>query len=243
MSELNCIKRLIKVRLECILKRKLQMARLPRIVVPGYPHHVINRGNRRQTVFFSDEDKRYFYELLKRETAKAKISIWIYCLMDNHVHLIAVPEKEDALAKGIGEAQRKYALTINTRNDWKGHLWQSRFDSYPMDEIYLYFAARYIERNPVKAGLVENAEDYHWSSARAHVFGAKDELLTDFDLTLSIADWASYLKEGTSESDASLFQSHAKSGRPLGDDKFLDELEAKTGRSLRKKKKGRRKKL
>ena len=217
------------------------MARLPRIVVPGYPHHVINRGNRRQRVFFSDEDKRYFYELLKRETAKAKISIWIYCLMDNHVHLIAVPETEDALAKGIGETQRKYALTINIRNDWKGHLWQTRFSSYPMDEKHLYFAACYIEQNPVEAGLVEKAEDYHWSSARAHVLRVKDELLADFDLTSSISDWALYLKDETSESDIELIKSHEKSGRPLGDDKFLDELEKKTGRSLRKKKPGRKK--
>jgi len=218
------------------------LARLPRIVVPGYPHHVINRGNRRQVVFFSDADKKYFYDLLKRETSKAKISIWIYCFMDNHVHLIAVPETADALAKGIGEAQRKYALSINIRNDWKGHLWQTRFSSYPLDEEHLYFAARYIEQNPVEAGLVNKAEDYYWSSARAHVLKAKDDLLSDFYLTSSIQDWAWYLKEKTSESDLKLFRSHEKSGRPLGDDKFIEELEMKTGRSLRKKKPGRKKK-
>jgi putative transposase len=217
------------------------MARLPRIVVPGCPHHVINRGNRRQTVFFSDMDKKYYYELLKRESTKAKISILIYCFMDNHVHLIAVPETVDALAKGIGEAQRKYALTINIRNDWKGHLWQTRFSSYPMDERHFYFAAHYIEQNPVEAGLVNKAEDYHWSSARAHVLRVKDELLSDSDLILSIPDWALYLKDETSESHIDLFRSHEKSGRPLGDDKFLDELEKKTGKSLRKKKPGRKK--
>ena len=217
------------------------MARLPRIVVPGCPHHVINRGNRRQIVFFSDTDKKYFYELLKRETAKAKISIWTYCFMDNHVHLIAVPETVTALARGIGETQRKYTLTVNIRNDWKGHLWQSRFSSYPLDEENLFRATRYIERNPVKAGIVHNAEDYYWSSARAHVFGVKDEILSDFDLTSVIPDWASYLKEETSESDIALFRYHAKSGRPLGNDRFLDELERRTGRSLRKRKPGRKK--
>lgn len=218
------------------------MARIPRIVVPKYPHHVINRGNRRQIVFFSDSDKAYFYELLKRETAKVKLAIWVYCLMDNHVHLIAVPEKENALAKCIGEVQRKYALTINTRNDWKGHLWQARFDSYPMDEKHLYFAVRYIEQNPVIAGIVKKAEAYQWSSARAHVLKQKDALLSDFDLVKSIHDWGLFLREKIDESEIDLIKSHEKSGRPLGNDTFLDELELRTGRTLRKKRRGRKKK-
>ena len=218
------------------------MARLPRIVVPGYPHHVINRGNRRQTVFFSDDDKKYFYELLKREAARAKISIWVYCFMDNHVHLIAVPETKDGLAKGIGEAQRKYALTINIRNDWKGHLWEERFKSCPMGESYLYSAVRYIEKNPVRARIVKNAEDYYWSSARAHVFLVNDDLLSDFFLTSLIPDWAAYLKEETNETDEIFLRTHINTGRPLGDDKFIDELEKLTGRNLRKKKPRRGKK-
>ena len=218
------------------------MARLPRIVVPGYPHHVINRGNRRQSVFFSDDDKKYFYELLKREAARAKISIWVYCFMDNHVHLIAVPETEDGLAKGIGEAQRKYALTINIRNDWKGHLWEERFKSCPMGESYLYSAVRYIEKNPVRARIVKNAEDYYWSSARAHVFLGNDDLLSDFFLTSLIPDWAAYLKEETNETDEIFLRTHINTGRPLGDDKFIDELEKLTGRNLRKKKPRRGKK-
>jgi len=216
------------------------MARLPRIVVPGCPHHVINRGNRRQIVFFSDADKAYFYELLKRESAKAKMAIWVYCLMNNHVHIIAVPETEDALAKGIGEVQRKYALTINMRNDWRGHLWQTRFSSYPMDEVHLYFAARYIEQNPVRAKLVKEAEDYRWSSARAHVLKLKDELLSDFDLASSIPDWGAYLREKTCETYIDLLKTHEKSGRPLGSEEFLDELEKRTGRRLKKEKPGRK---
>ena len=216
------------------------MARLPRIVVPGCPHHVINRGNRRQIVFFSDADKAYFYELLKRESAKAKMAIWVYCLMNNHVHIIAVPETEDALAKGIGEVQRKYALTINMRNDWRGHLWQTRFSSYPMDEVHLYFAARYIEQNPVRAKLVKEAEDYRWSSARAHVLKLKDDLLSDFDLASSIPDWGAYLREKTCETYIDLLKTHEKSGRPLGSEEFLDELEKRTGRRLKKEKPGRK---
>ncbi len=219
------------------------MARLPRIVIPDCPHHVINRGNRRQVVFFSDKDKKSYCELLKREADKVGIAIWAYCIMDNHIHLIAVPETENALAKGIGEAERKHALTINIRNDWKGHLWQARFSSYPMEEKHLYAAVRYIEQNPVRAGIVERAEDYYWSSAMAHVSGRKDELLTDFHLMLSIPDWASYLSKETSDVEKKLLRSHAKTGRPLGDDKFIDELEKITGRCLRKRKPGRKKKL
>lgn len=214
------------------------MAKFARIVIPGCPHHIIKRGNRRQIVFFSDNDKKTYYEILKRETARAGIAIWTYCLMDNHVHLIAVPEKENSLAKGIGRAARDYSLFINIRNDWKGHLWQHRFDSYPLGEMHVYSAVRYIEQNPVLAGIVDRAEDYYWSSARAHVFREKDEFISDFYLMSEIQDWASYLRDETSESDKKLFLSHARTGRPLGDDKFIDRLEKMTGRSIKKKKPG-----
>ena len=214
------------------------MPRLPRLVIPHCPHHVINRGNRRQNVFFSDNDKRLYCEILFRETNKAGIAIWTYCLMNNHVHLILVPKKKDSLAKGIGEAERKYSRIINLRYDWKGHLWQERFKSNPMGEDYLYSAVRYIERNPVRAGIVEKAEDYNFSSAKAHVFGGKDKLLSDFFLTSVIPDWASYLRLETSHSEKNLFRSHAKSGYPLGNDEFIDRLESLMGMSLRKKKPG-----
>jgi putative transposase len=221
------------------------MARLPRIVVPGFPHHVINRGNRRQIVFFSDQDKRIYCDLLMRELDKAGIALWAYCLMDNHVHLVSVPETKESLAKGIGEATRKYSLIINTRNGWRGHLWQERFNSYPMGESYLYRAVRYIERNPVRAGIVKKAQEYPWSSARAHVFGVKDELLSDSNFLISaIPDWPSYLNEENEEPDDSLrklLRSHAQTGRPLGDKKFIEKLERLTGRSLKKKKAGRKK--
>lgn len=214
------------------------MARIPRVIIPGCPHHVINRGNRKQTVFFSQSDKKFFYDLLMRECNKAGIYIWAYCMMDNHFHLIAVPKTEDALAKGIAETDRRYSLFINMRHDWKGHLWQDRFDSYPMGEDYLYSAVRYVERNPVRARIVKKAEDYYWSSARAHVFGEEDELLSENFLVSEIPDWAEYLREETDESDKVLFRSHARTWRPLGNDEFIDKLEKITGRSLKKKKPG-----
>ncbi len=224
-------------------KKEIKLARLPRIVIPGCPHHVINRGNRRQVIFFSDTDKKSYCKILKRRADKAGIEIWAYCIMDNHVHLVAVPKTESALAKGIGEAERKYALSINIRNDWKGHLWQARFSSYPLDEKHLYAAVRYVERNPVRAGLVSEVEDYYWSSAKAHIFRKKDGLLSDSYFVSSIPDWASYLREETHDAEIELIRSHSKTGRPLGDDEFISELERITGRCLRKRKPGRKKKL
>lgn len=214
------------------------MAKFARVVIPGCPHHIIKRGNRRQVVFFSNNDKKIYYSLLKRAARRTGIDIWAYCLMDNHVHLIAVPEKENSLAKGIGKAARDYSLLINIRNDWKGHLWQHRFDSYPLGETRVYSAVRYIERNPVRAGIVERAEDYYWSSARSHVFKEKDELISDFYLISQIPDWASYLREEVDESDRKLFKSHALTGRPMGNSDFIDRLEKITGRSLRRGKPG-----
>jgi putative transposase len=158
--------------------------------------------------------------------------------MSNHVHIVAVPREKKSLAKGIGEAERKYSRIINQRFEWKGHLWQERFKSNPMDEEYLYSAVRYIERNPVRAGIVKYAEDFYWSSAKTHVYGEKDELLTEFYLSSIIPDWASYLREETSESEKELFRSHAHSGYPLGKDEFIDNLEEMLGMSLRKKKPG-----
>ena len=214
------------------------MARIARVVVPNYPHHIIQRGNRSQNVFFSDKDKELYLNLLHKYTVEIGITFWAYCLLDNHVHLIAVPQKENDLAKGIGETHKNYTKIINFREGWKGYLWQGRFISYPLDERYLYAAIRYVERNPVRAGLVKRAEDYHWSSAKAHVFKEKDILLSDNFLLSEIEDWASHLSETDEEKDRNLFKRHTRTGRPLGDEKFLVSLEEITKRILRKRKPG-----
>ncbi len=214
------------------------MARIARIVIPNYPHHITQRGNRCQNVFFSDQDKRSYIDLLHKYAMEAGTALWAYCLMDNHVHLIAVPNNEDGLSRGIGEAHRNYTRMINFREGWKGYLWQGRFMSYPLDEQYLYAAVRYVERNPVTAGLVKKAEDYPWSSARAHVLKQKDILLSDNFMLSEIEDWSSYLAEDDREIDRNLFNLHARTGRPLGDEKFLTKIEEMTGRSLKRKKPG-----
>ncbi len=199
------------------------MSRIARIVIPGYPHHVIQRGNRRQIVFFSEQDKRAYIKLLHQETVKCGIEIWAYCLMDNHVHLIVVPEREDSLAPGIGETHRKYTRMINFREGWRGYLWQGRFLSYPLDKRYLYSAVRYVERNPVRAGLVKNAEDYRWSSARTHVYHEHDILLSDSFLSSEIKDWALYLSEYEDPLLTDTFRKHASTGRPLGNGIMIKE--------------------
>ncbi len=216
------------------------MARIARIVVPHHPHHVIQRGNRRQRVFFCDLDKSIYLHLLRKHSEEAGIRYWAYCLMDNHVHLIAVPENEKSLSRGIGEAHRKYTLFVNSREHWRGYLWHGRFMSYPLDEKYLYAAVRYVERNPVRAGLVPNAENYAWSSARSHVFGEEDPLISDSLMLPDRGDWPAYLRQEDDQSDTLSFRRHAHTGRPLGDDRFLSKLERLTGRILIKKRPGRK---
>jgi len=159
--------------------------------------------------------------------------------MDNHVHFIAVPEKYESLSKAVGKVHRKYSTAINIRNNWKGRLWQGRYDSYPMDEKHTYFAVRYIERNPVRAKIVKYAEDYPWSSARAHVKNSYDKVLSDFYLLEDIKDWRSYLRIKELEEEIRLIRKHEKTGRPLGSQGFILKAEKITGRRLRKRKAGR----
>ncbi len=214
------------------------MARLPRIVIPNIPHHVIQRGNRKQNVFFSDEDKRIYLSLLKQFARKAGLTFWAYCLMDNHVHFIVVPDRPESLAKGFGEAHRRYTRMIHFREDWRGYLWQGRFNSFPLDESHLYAAVRYVEQNPVRASLVTKAEHYLFSSAKAHVLKKPDDLCSDFFLLREIHDWATYLATPLSQKELALFRRHGKTGRPAGDKNFTLKLEQLTGRSLSKRKPG-----
>ncbi len=218
------------------------MGRIARVVIPGYPHHIIQRGNRRQVVYFNEGDKKLYLKILSYNFKKEGVEVWCYCLMNNHVHLIAAPRKSESLAKAMGETHKKYTLMINIRENWKGHLWQGRYLSYPMDEGHLYLAVRYIERNPVRAGIVKKAEDYPWSSAKSHVFRLPDNLLTEFCLISDIKDWSAYLREEEKEEDLETFRKHERTGRPLGDKDFITKIEEITGRTLRRKKTGRPKK-
>ncbi len=173
------------------------MPRAARIVVPGVPHHVIQRGNRRQDVFFSDEDYRMYLSLLKEKCTKAGTNILAYCLMHNHVHLILRPAHEEGL-RIVGEAHRLYTRYINRKMGWQGYLWQGRFGSYPMDEPYFYRALRYVELNPVRAGLCDHPCAYRWSSARQRAESAENTDLKVEPAGGMVDDWEAYWLEGLS---------------------------------------------
>ncbi len=214
------------------------MARIARVVVPGFPHHVVQRGNRRQKVFFNEDDRKAYLDYLRIYARPAGIRFWGYCLMDNHVHIIAVPDKEDSFARGFSEAHRRYTRMINFRENWRGYLWEGRFKSHPLSEFHLYAAMRYIERNPVRAKIVKNAWDYPWSSAKAHVFKQKDPLLEDNFIISEIKDWKVFLSENDEQAIVNLLNMHTNNGRPLGDNKFINAIEGLTGRILHKQKPG-----
>jgi putative transposase len=202
------------------------MARIARVVVPGIPHHITQRGNRRMETFFSDRDYREYLYLMAEWANRCKVQVWAYCLMPNHVHLIVVPESEDGLGRAIGEAHRRYTRYINFQKGWKGHLWQGRFASFPMDEQYLIAAARYIELNPVKARIVKKPEAYRWSSAKAHLQGEDDILVKVEQLLSLIPDWEGLLSSDLTEKEYETLRRHEKTGRPLGDDDFCQDLKS-----------------
>ena len=213
------------------------MARIARVIVPGYPHHITQRGNRRQKVFFCDDDYLAYIDLMVLWCRRHQVDIWSWCLMPNHVHLIAVPQNEEGLARAIGEAHRRYTRRINFRENWRGHLWQERFASFPMDEQHLFAAARYIEMNPVAADLAEQPEDYRWSSARSHLAGQDDDLTKVAPLLDLISDWKGFLHLSPPE-EIDLLHRHERTGRPLGSDGFVESLEQILQRTLRPQKPG-----
>ena len=217
------------------------MARIARVVVEGMPHHITQRGNRRQKTFFSDEDYIAYIALMSEWCRKHAVDIWAYCLMPNHIHLIAVPEKKENLRLAIGEAHRRYTRRINFREGWRGHLWQERFSSFVMDAHYLPACTRYIENNPVRANLVRYAEKWRWSSASAHISGQNDALV-DVDPLLSIikGDWRNFLGQRLLPMETDDIRKHAQTGRPLGDVRFVTRLECLLGRELRPRKPGRK---
>lgn len=214
------------------------MPRLARVIVPGIPHHVTQRGNRRQQTFFTETDYALYRELMAQWCAERQVQIWAYCLMPNHVHLIAVPADGDGLRRAIGEAHRRYTCHVNAREGWRGHLWQGRFASYPMDDGHLLAAARYIELNPVRAGLTATAEDYPWSSAAAHVAGRDDELVQTEPLLALRRNWHDYLTQPFPTEQWEAFRKHERTGRPLGSDAFVADLERQTERVLRPQRRG-----
>jgi putative transposase len=209
------------------------MARFARVVVPGLPHHVTQRGNRRAPIFFQDGDQGFYRALLAEQTRKAGVEVWAYCLMPNHVHLILTPQDETGLGRALGETHRRYTSFINARAGWTGHLFQGRFASVVMDEAHLVSAARYVSLNPVRARLVRRAEDWPWSSARAHLAGRDDGLVTVKPMLDRIARFADLLDPSGADDPAfAPLRTAETTGRPLGAKDFIAGLERQVGRPL-----------
>jgi REP-associated tyrosine transposase len=170
---------------------------------------------------------------------KYHVEAWAYYLMPNHVHLILVPETKDGLKLAVGEAHRRYTRRINFREGWRGHLWQGRFASFIMNERYLLACTKYVELNPVRAGLVKQPQDWPWSNARSHIRGGDDILVkTKPLLNLIEKPWEMFLKNDVAKQEIELFRKHERTGRPLGNDSFIQKLEMLLDRNLKLQKPG-----
>jgi putative transposase len=215
------------------------MARIARFAVAGLPHHVTQLGNRREPVFFGDDDYELYRDLLAGQCLRQGVACWAYCLMPNHVHLILVPDREEALGRALGETHRRYSSVVNARLRVTGHLFQSRFGSVVMDEDHLMAAARYVALNPVRAGLAARAEDWRWSSARAHLEGRDDGLVSVAPLVERCGGcFADLLDTAPSAGALSALRAAETIGRPLGSAVFLDFVAGATGRDPRPKRRG-----
>ena len=214
------------------------MPRLARIVVPTLPHHVTQRGNRRGQVFFNEDDYRFYRDRLFEAADKVDCSIWCWCLMPNHVHLVLVPSGRDGLRATLAEAHRQHTKRINARLGVTGHLWQGRYGSVVMDEGHLEQAVRYVSLNPVRAGLVDKAHHWRWSSVRDHCDGYSWGAFDAGPVLERYGDFETFLRqESDTEAITSLRRSET-SGRPLGSARFLAAVEKHTGVRLARRKPG-----
>jgi putative transposase len=217
------------------------MSRRDRIVVPGLPHHCTHRGNHRNETFREADDYQIYLRLLWKYVQRYALRIWAYCLMPNHVHLIAVPRDETSLSATIQCVDGTYAMLFNGLYDSTGHLWEGRFYSSVMDDAYLWNAVRYVERNPIRAGLIARAENYRWSSAAAHCGLRSDRLLSnDLPFLGLVEDWSAWLAVPNLREHDDLIRQHTESGYPCGSDEFITQLEHKLGRPIRPQKSGRK---
>ena len=235
------------------------MPRLARTVAVGCAHHITQRGNNGQDVFFVDDDRRVYLELLAEQAERHGLEITGFCLMRNHVHLVAVPKAEEALAKAVGRTHFRYTQYINRFHKRSGHLWQGRFYSCALDRRHFWLALKYIERNPVRARLCRKPWRYEWSSAAAHVdaeFGKRGQVqlaarnvpvpgfldLSKWYKVMSAEQWRAELGEGLTEMETERLRLRTHTGRPLGSDGFLSKIETALGRRVRPLPRGRPKK-
>ncbi len=218
------------------------MPRIARVVIPGYPHHVTQRGNHGQRVFFNDSDREVYLKLSQKYFKEYQVEMVGYVLMSNHIHMILIPAQTNSLAKGVGLLHNDFSRWQLIQQSTKGHLWQSRFYSTPMDEDHFWEALRYIELNPVRAGMVQKAWEWPWSSARSHVMGIDNSGTLQMDCWSRKFDgkqWKKFLEEGLrANAEIARIRTSTRTGRPLGSKEFIDKLEKMTGRTLSLQKRG-----
>ena len=209
------------------------MARLSRVVIPGVPHHVTQRGNRREPTFFEDGDYQLYLDLLAEAARSARVEVWSYCLMPNHVHLIVTPSDKDGLWRTFRKVHRHYTGYINARMRTTGHLWQGRYGSVAMDEGHLISALRYVALNPVRARLAARAEDWRWSSTAAHLAGRSDGVVVVEPALTRVGDFAAFLDQDFDEAAAyGPLRKAELIGRPVGAAAWIAQMEARTGLAL-----------
>ena len=209
------------------------MPRISRVIAVGYPHHITQRGNYRQAVFVEANDYTHYLHWLAQFALRCGLEIWAYCLMPNHVHLVGVPKRADSLSRTFHTVHMQYARYFNSKRNAVGHLWQGRFFSCAMDERHVSAAVRYVELDPVRSGLVESPHEYPWSSAKSHVSGVRNYVLSgDCFLTETVADWRQYLgMDQDSEAEAAVVRA-TNTGRPCGQADFIRQMERHLGRKL-----------
>ena len=210
------------------------MPRIARAVAPGLPHHIVQRGNNQEDVFFTPEDRGVYLYLLKNYAEKWDTALICYCLMSNHVHLLARPASEMSLQKMMQGVTLCYTQHINRKYHRTGRLWESRYHSCIVDqEVYLWAVARYIELNPVRAMMAENPVDYPYSSAPAH-FGLLQDPVLGEDLfpEMQRNDYIAFIQSGMQSGQLKEIRKSLRTGRPLGAEKFVSEIEQRLQKRL-----------
>ncbi len=210
--------------------------------VPGVAYHIVHSGNGQPITFSCYADYRVYRTLITTYCSGYALDVWAYCLLPDRVHLVAVPGRIESVRKAFAEAHRYYNRHINLVKNWRGKLWQGRLALYPVAEDHLIPAARYVEMLPVHAGLSERALDYPWSSARAHCQGADDELVRVKPLLDMAGDWRKLLQVRLRKPDVDRLRLHEKTGRPLGSEAFVHEIERALSRIIGQQKPGRKRK-
>ena len=216
------------------------MPRTARVVVVDAPHHLTQRGNNRQSIFLADADRRAFLERLEQDCQTCGVRLLGYCLMTNHVHLVAVPLRPDSFARAMRRTLSTFAQTFNRRYRRSGHLFENRFFSCPLGADHLVPALLYVDCNPVRAGLVGEAAEYPWSSAAAHAAGG-GEGFVDWRLWAEVrgtTGWAEALSRGPEQDAEDRLRAATYAGRPFSNEAFVREIERRTGRRLRQGKPG-----